>query len=111
MLTPNEFYVSSMMPPIRNIPLSIAHLNSSRMVCLNCSKCHAEMQDSCVQHSVYKRQKSRSHSPRIPSNQPVSTANIPSLLDFPLPRPNKRSRQQHTRSSKLSDPDNETDCT
>ncbi len=94
MLTPNEFYVSSMMPPIRNIPLSIARSHSSRMVCLNCSKCHAERQDSCVQRSAYRRQKSRSISPRVSSNQPVSTANIPSLLDFPLPRRNKRSRQQ-----------------
>jgi len=83
-LVPNEFFLSSMVALRQNTAVSTTSLNSSRMICLNCSKCHAEMQGSCVQPIAYGRQKSRSLSPRPPSNQSISTANIPSLLNLPL---------------------------
>jgi len=110
-LAPNEFYVPSMATPGRNPPLSIAQLNSSRMICLNCSQCHAEMQGSCVQGSVYQRQKSRSLSPQIPLNQSVLPANIPSLLDLPLLRPSNRFSSHPFGSSQLSNKNNDMDST
>lgn len=84
MLKANEFYVPTMPTPEQNTRLSTAQLNSSRMICLNCSQCHAEIQGTCVQRKVYKRQKSRSLSPRLPPNRSVLSANIPSLLDLPV---------------------------
>ncbi len=113
MLAPNEFYQPSMIPSIRNTSLLITQSNSSRMICLNCSQCHTEIQGSCIQHSGYRRQKSRSLSPRIPPKQSVASANIPSLLDLPLQRTSNRFSTHHSGSShsQLPDTDSVMDCT
>jgi len=107
-LAPNEFYEPSMMPPIRNTSLLNIQSHSSRMMCLNCPQCRTDIQGSCVQRSGYRRQNSRSRSPRIPPNRSVASANIPSLLDLPLQRTSNRfsTHRSGSSNSQLHDTDN-----
>ncbi|UJR07453.1 hypothetical protein I4U23_011740 [Adineta vaga] len=81
-LLPNEFYIPSMQ---RNAQLLTGQSVSTRMICLNCSRSHSEDQRSCMQDVPQREQRSRSHYPRYPTNQSMSSERIPSLLDLPYP--------------------------
>lgn len=109
-LTPNESYTPVQPISRRNISLSTNTSNSSRLVCLNCSQSHADIQGSCVQRKVHKRQRSRSPSHQLLPNQIKSATNIPSLLDLPVMHANNPpDSSQRFQSSRLFDTNNNMD--
>ena len=81
---------------------------SSRMMCLNCSRPHAEGQWSCVQP---RERNLRSQQSQLNPNQLVTPSKIPSLLVFPLLHASNRVSEHHSRSSQLPISEDEMDCT
>ena len=68
LLTPNEYFLPSMTALRSHGRTSTPPVNSSRMICLNCSQCHAEIQESCVPNPA--RRQDRSSRPRSPPIRP-----------------------------------------
>ncbi|CAF2167586.1 unnamed protein product [Rotaria magnacalcarata] len=93
LLAPNEFYHSSTTNSRERERLPTMEAQSSRMVCLNCSRSHSETQRSCLRYENQHRQngtcterkrKPVSRYSFISHDQSGTPLNISSLLEFPL---------------------------
>ncbi|CAM4809978.1 unnamed protein product [Rotaria magnacalcarata] len=93
LLAPNEFYHSSTTNSRERERLPTMEAQSSRMVCLNCSRSHSETQRSCLRYENQHRQngtcterkrKPVSRYSFISIDQSGTPLNISSLLEFPL---------------------------